>query len=246
MDVLVLFMADSSAFIAPAPDEPEGRAGEGGCAVETLKQWQLSVLKELAEIGMEVARAVRNEALAPVEPDAPPKPPSRFGGADLGMVLSRVSRAVRLSLALQSRIAEDIETGRVQREQRRVTALRWAAHERQTEIRDYVAEAIEAEAAELKKPEHEVERLLDDLDERIEAGDYDDAMANAPTGDLVARICADLGVIPAWSLWDDHAWAIEHLRSRDPGDIGADRWRCVEPPPTTAPPEAHGPPPDPG
>src|SRR6185369_17466517 len=124
---------------------------------------------------------------------------------------------------LQIRIAEDVEKVRLEGEQRRVAAIRWAANERQTEIRDYVAEAIEAEAVELKKPEREVERLLDDLDERIEAGDYDDELDTAPIGDLVARICADLGVTPDWNLWMDQDWAIEYEKSLPPyNDIGAE------------------------
>jgi hypothetical protein len=230
-------MDDAAAIIEPAPDDPEGRA-----AARMTRQ--LAMLQELAEIGMQIARAVRDEALVRAELDeAAPKPPSRFGSSDLGLVYSRIARAVRQTLALQIRVAEDIEKVRVQGEQRRVAAIRWSMEERQTEIRGYVAEAIEAEAVELKKPEREIERLLDDLDERLEAGDYDDVLDDAPIGELVARICADLGVIPDWDLWDDHAWAIEHLKARDPGDIGADRWRHLEtadPPP----PDATGPPPD--
>jgi hypothetical protein len=248
-DVLVLFMVDNTAIPEPSPDDPEDRAEEPVGSVETLRAQQLAMLQELAEIGMQMARAVRDEALAPVEPadeDAPTKPPSRFGSGDLGLVYSRIARAVRQTLALQIRVAEDIEKVRVQGEQRRVAAIRWGMEERQREIRDYVAEAIEAEAVELKKPEREVERLLDDLDERIEAGDYDDSLDDAPIGDIVARICADLGVIPDWDLWDQHDWAIEHLKTRDPGDIGADRWRHLETPGAAPPPDASGPPPDPG
>ena len=239
-------MDDHSAIIEPAPDDPEGRAEARACAVEALRAQQVTMLQELAEIGMQMARAVRDEALAPVEPadEDAPRPASRFGSGDLGLVYSRIARAVRQTLALQIRVAEDIEKVRREGEQRRVAAIRWAMEERQTEIRDYVAEAIEAEAVELKKPEREIERLLDDLDERIEAGDYDDTLQTAPIGELVARICADLGVIPDWDLWD-HDWAIDHLRSRDPGDIGADRWRHLEAADLVVqPPHANGPPPD--
>ena len=242
MDVLVLFMTDPSAILEPAPDDPEDRAETPVCSAETLRAQQLAMLQELAEIGMQMARAVRDEALAPVEPadEDAPKPPSRFGSGDLGLVYSRIARAVRQTLALQIRIAEFIEKVRLEREQRRVAAIRTAADARQQEIRDYVAEAIEAEAAERNTPEREVERLLDDLDERLDDGDYDDS---ASIGDLVARICADLGVTPDWSLWEDQAWAIEHLKATTAGDIGADRWRHLEAPPGAAEPP-DGPPPD--
>jgi len=239
-------MADSCALIELASDDPEGRAEAPVCAAQARAARQLAMLQELAEIGMQIARAVRDEALAPEPADdvGAPRPSSRFGNGDLGLVYSRIARAVRQSLALETRVAEDIEKAKVEREQRRVAALRWAADERQHEIRDYVAEAIEAEAVEKKSSEREVERLLDDLDERIEAGDYDDTLQTAPIGELVERICADLGVTPDWDLWDQHDWAIEHLRARDPGDIGADRWRHLEEAPTSDPPASNGHEPD--
>jgi hypothetical protein len=239
-------MADNSALIELAPNDPEDRAAASVCAAQARAARQLAMLQELAEIGLQMARAVRDEALACVDAaeDDAPRPPSRFGNGDLGLVYSRIARAVRQTLALETRVADDSERSRVEREQRRVAALRWASEERQREIRDYVAEAIEAEAVEKQSSEREVERLLNDLDERIEAGDYDDRLDDAPVGELVERICADLGVIPDWNLWDDHDWAIEHLRARDPGDIGADRWRYREPPSGAADPPDPDEPPD--
>jgi hypothetical protein len=230
-----LFVDNASAFIAPAPDDPEGRA--------EIRARQLAMLQELAEIGMQMARAVRDEALVRAELDeAAPAPPSPFGGGDLGLVYSRIARAVRQTLALETRVAEGIEKGKIEQARSRVAAIRTALDERQHAVRDYVADAIEAEAAERGTPEKDVERLLDDLDERLEDGDYDDALADAPIGDLVARICADLGVTPDWSLWDDQAWAIEYEKSLPPfgGDIGAERWRHLEAAdPSPAPPDDH-------
>ena len=221
--VHVLFIDESSAIIAPGPDDPEGRPEALGCAAEARTARQLAMLLKLAEIGMQMARAVRDEALAPAEPadeDAPPRPPSRFGNGDLGLVYSRVARAARQTVALETRVADGIEKARVEREQRRVAAIRRAADERQQQIRDYVTQAIEAEAAERNTPESEVERLLDDLDERLDEGDCDDALkGGAPIGELVACICADLGVTADWSLWEDQAWAIEHLKARALEDL---------------------------
>jgi hypothetical protein len=235
-----LFVNDAAAFIEPAPDDPEGRA-----AART--QRQLAMLQELAEIGMQIARAVRAEALARVEAAAEDAPvrPSPFGRGDLGLIFSRIAKAVRQTLALETRIAEGIETARVERARAHVERVRSAFQERQDEVRDYVAEAIEAEAAEKGTPEREIERLLDDLDERLEDGDYDEVLPNLPIGDLVERICADLGVTPDWSLWEGQDWAIAYEKSLPPfgGNIGADRWRhleAVDPPP----PDATGPPPD--
>ena len=226
-------MNDVSAFIEPEPDDPEGRA-------QARTARQLAMLQELAEIGMQIARAVRDEVVARAERAAIEDPPTpRLGGGDPGLVYSRVARAVRQTLALQTRIAEGIETARFEQQRTHVAAVRSAFTERQHEVRDYVAEAIEAEAAEKGTPEKDIERLLDDLDERLEVGDYDEVLADLPIGDLVERICADLGVIPDWSLWEDQAWAIEYEKSLPPfgGNIGADRWRHLE--------TADPPPPDP-
>ena len=234
-------MPQRSVITEPEPDDPEDRAAAVSAA-EARKARQLAMLQELAEIGMQMARAVRDEALAEaVEPDTP-RPPSRFGRANLGLVYSRIARAVRQTLALETRLAEEIEQARGERAQRRLDDLRWTAHERECEIRDYVAEAIEAEAVEKKSSEREVERLLDDLDERIEAGDYDDTLVSAPIGELVARICEDLGVIPDWDLWDQHEWADEHLRAQALSDIGAERWSFPQTRPAPRPTEAHDPP----
>ncbi len=230
-------MDDGSASIAPASDDPEDRTA-----------WRLAMLRELAELGMEMARAVRDEAVARSEPaeEGEPRPPARFPAGDLGLVYSRIARAVRQTLALHERIAEDGRKAGVERARSRVAAIRAAAEDRQNEIRDYVAEAIEAEAAERHSSRPEVERLLDDLDERIEAGAYDDGLDDAPIGELVARICADLGVIPDWSLWD-HDWAIDHLKAQASIDIGAERWRDLGTPAAGLdPPTANGPPPDSG
>jgi hypothetical protein len=41
--------------------------------------------------------------------------------------------------------------------------------------------------------------------------------ADRPIGELVARICRDLGVTPDWGLFEDDDWAIEEARTRPPG-----------------------------
>jgi hypothetical protein len=209
---------------------------------ESRAERHLRLLQELAEIGMDIARAVRAEALA--RDDAAEPTPSRFGKGDLGLVYSRVARAVRQTFALEARLAEGIEKARVDREQRRVNVAQLEFEQRQEDIRDFVAQAIEADAARRHTPEEAVERLLDDLDERLEDGAYDDALADAPIAELVARICDDLGISPDWRIWDDQDWAIEYLREHTPTDIGAERWLGQDLTLPTAPTPANPPPPD--
>lgn len=247
--VHVLFVDDDAALIAPEPDDPEGRAEARACAALARSERQPAMLQELAEIGMQMARAVRDEALARAEAAdedaAPPARPSRFGGGDLGLVYSRIARAVRQTLALETRVADEIEKVRAQEARAAAAALRTVMNWRQSEIRGYVAQAIKAEAVEREAPER-IERLLGELDERLEDGDYDDALADdAPIGELVARICADLGVTPDWSLWEDQNWAIEYELSLPPDNgIGAERWRRFAHPGGAAPDLPRPPPPD--
>jgi len=225
-------MNAATAINDPEPRDPDGPAG--ACAAEARLARQLGILQELAEIGMQMARAVRDEALAPVEPpaEAPatPAPRSRFEGKDLALQFSRIARAVRQTMALETRVAEGIATARQAHEQRTVGAARLALDDRQDDIRGFVAQAIEAEADRRELPEREVERLTDELDERLEGGGYDDALADGPIAELVARICFDLGLTPDWRIWDDQDWAIQYLKDHTPDDIGAERWFSEYPP----------------
>ena len=74
-------MQDESATVEPEADDPEARA-------EARTARQLAMLQELAEIGLQIARAARDEALArgePVDEEAPARV-SPFGRGDLGLI----------------------------------------------------------------------------------------------------------------------------------------------------------------
>jgi uncharacterized membrane-anchored protein YjiN (DUF445 family) len=146
----------------------------------------------LGEIGLELARLVRRQAVeqAAANPD---------GAVDesLGLVFARIARAVRQTFALEARLAEDRRTAEAATTARRV-------ERRKTKVRTAVERVLDAEAV-----ESDAENLFYDLTERLET-DYEDAdFADRPIGELVARICRDLGVTPDWSLWQDEDWAIE-------------------------------------
>jgi uncharacterized membrane-anchored protein YjiN (DUF445 family) len=184
----------------------------------------LQGLAELGEIGMELARLVRRQAVeqAAANPD---------GAVDehLGLVFARIARAVRQAFALEARLADDRRTARAAETRLRVEG-------RKTKVRTAVERVLDAEAS-----ESDAENLFYDLTERLET-DYDDAdFADRPIGELVARICRDLGVTPDWSLWEDQAWAIAYERSLPPDNApAAERWRS----PPAANPDAESPPPD--
>ena len=90
---------------APA-DTPEPIPPEDSAAA------RLAVLRELVEIGMVLARAMRVQAEAVIEAGAATTD-AVSGVADLGLSFARISRAVRLTLALEARMeAEGTEEAR--------------------------------------------------------------------------------------------------------------------------------------
>jgi hypothetical protein len=159
---------------------------------------RLRILQELAEIGMDLARAVRTRALAAKDPAA---------AVDLGLSFSRIARAVRQTLALEARLAEerDARDRRTQAEHARRRGL-----QRKAVVRHAVEQAIGAETDGTDR-----EDLLDDLHERFE---YEDELrfADRPISEHVARICRDLGVTPDRSLWAGEDWAIEEANLLSP------------------------------
>lgn len=180
----------------PSPDpQPDDSA-------EARTARHLRGLAELGEIGLELARLVRRKAVeqAAANPD---------GAVDesLGLVFARIARAVRQTFALEAKLAEDRRTAEAATTARRV-------ERRKTRVRTAVERVLDAEAE-----ESDAENLFYDLTERLET-DYDDAdFAGRPIGELVARICRDLGVTPDWSLWQDEDWAIE-ARGTEPAPPG--------------------------
>ena len=158
----------------------------------------LRMLQELAEIGMDLARGVRAQALDPAAGAA---------GGDFGLVFSRIARAVRQTLALEARIAQEQaarDQQRLAEETRRGrdAVLRRGLIRKNT-VREAVEQAIMAEAEGEQR-----ENLLNDLDEGFGEEDELD-FADRPIGEQVARICRDLDIEPDWSLWKDEDWAIE-------------------------------------
>jgi len=200
--VLVLFM------------EAAQPARETTDAAEARAERHLAVLRELAEIGMDLARIVRREALAAeaADPEQPAVP------AELTLTFSRIARAVRQTLALEARLADDrlARRRRAEAEQRVERDAR--GHARKAAVKDIVERIIDA-------GDGDTERLLDHLDERLDDPLDDADFADRPLGDLVAAICRDLGVAMDWSLFEDEDWGIEAAVIAPPPD-------SPEPPPT--------------
>src|SRR4051794_27850697 len=92
----------------PAPAGAEGVA-------RSLIERQLAVLGRLAEVGLNIALAVERQVMA-LETGAAEEGSPRAGSPEavqvvqgLALAYGRVSRAVRLTLALQSRLMKDLQ-----------------------------------------------------------------------------------------------------------------------------------------
>jgi hypothetical protein len=169
---------------------------------DPLREWtaqHLPALAELVEIGMNLARMMNDQAAKAAQSDTP---------ADIGDVaqkFARVARAVRQTVALGAKLADDLD-GLNDRAATRAAAQRRAEQARDLTQRQALGAERKAKAADLvertvdrETPESDRENLLADLLEwRCETG-FDAACADRPVADIFNDICQNLGIAPDWS-----------------------------------------------
>ena len=206
-----------------APTSPEDPAGEAETAERVARQ--LAMLRELAELGMGMARAICADAQAPAGVER------RFAG-DLALMFSRVSKAIRMTLVLEARLAEDLRTAGARRGEPVPRA------QSAPEALDPTNDRDEAEAVETPQSERN-ERLTDPN----EFARLDDR----PIADWVAVICEHLGVPFDPELWVDEGQdAAPHPRSEAPQSLRPLDPSAKSPPEKVWPGESGNHPPDPG
>jgi hypothetical protein len=175
-------------------------------AADAWSDRKLAILSELAEAGLEIALALKDRIVetAALEPDAG----NAKACADLTRAFDRTSRAVRLSIALRDKLLKDAAA---------VPAKPDPAHE----TRNQRAERVRRIVRRVVKAEFKHGPLLDALDrhvsERLYDTDITGDLSNRSIGELVARICADLGLMPRWRDFAEEAWAQAEIAERPPG-----------------------------
>jgi hypothetical protein len=202
---------------AALPSPAAAVAADGGA---TLLERQLAMLAELAEIAMEVARAVGRQA-AESEAGA--------GGADLTLAFSRAARAVRLTLLLQTRLVEGPSARAGTR-----GAAPVSREARMARARAHIERFVREEHG---GDEQAVERLMAEGAERLaEEEDFDEMTMSQ----VVGLICNDLQlpaplVTRALALFDEDD---EHLPppSYDPARPLELLWIGAPPRPRASPP----------
>jgi hypothetical protein len=180
-------MPDGNSLIAESAAEP--MPAQADARVER----QLDQLDELAAIGLQIARRLAAEA--------------EREGADVEAVArayGRVSRAVRLTIQLQSELTEEGERqARVRRSQSESRALSEAIaaadqverlQEREDDARARAWRAVRRAIRTEHDDPDRIERLDDEAAERL--GEHPDILGR-PLPEIIARICKDLGLDPA-------------------------------------------------
>jgi hypothetical protein len=228
----------------PAPYGADAFTPEGVVRARALAGRQLNLLERLAEAGMQVVLAVEREAKArspePGSPQAPPQdqaaeaapstppPEARAGRAlqALAMAYARAARAVRLTVAVQSRVLRELE--RVERQgefnapaeaRRRREARHEASQARKASIQRIVRRVAEGEGEGAER----IEALVEDAAERLDDADVYGDVLTRPMGEIIARICADLGLRPDWEGLAHEAWADAEAATAAPGSPFAAR-----------------------
>jgi hypothetical protein len=181
---------------------------------------RLDALRELRRVGMAVARAVGRMAEAAAdEADGgeaagrPGRPVAEAG--ELSLAFARVSRAVRLTVALEERVEQGAAAPAraaaeaVERAQRAVEAEAGRRRAAVASLAQDLTESVEGLIEEAAFGDEAAgDRLYEDLCERVDRLD-DAALEDRPMVELIARICADLGLEPDWELWAEEGWVEE-------------------------------------
>jgi hypothetical protein len=193
----------------PAADTgPDPERARDASAARTEAAEDAEMLRDLARIGMDIARSLRVIAEAQAA-QAVAQPTQAPAGIDPGLGFSRVSRAVRLTLALKTKLLEEgQQRDRKEREEaqeRKIAAAR--KQRRKTEVASAVEQAIEDDVE--RGEGGDAEQLRADLRERLDEPDIDGDLGKCTVGDIVQRVCRDLGIIPDWGLWEKEAWYVD-------------------------------------
>ena len=157
---------------------------------------RLALLEELAEIGMAIARSLKPGA--EVEDAQSP-------GRDPAAAFAQVSRAVRLTLALEAKTEAELRDWRAGAPARREAAEAEAEAgraRRKDRVEDLVLTVISAEA----QDNEEFGELYEALDERLERDAAYSDFESRPLRDTVERLCRDLALAPDWSRWAEDGW----------------------------------------
>jgi hypothetical protein len=194
-------------------------------AHDSLEGWeralldrQLEALNRLADMGMALAGAIERRATAE-------DPAQDTDLHDAALDFARVSRVVRMTFALQSRLIEEFKGVSQRRSGGPGKADDWSAgfggrpdivdHDEvlKRQLKGVVRRLGEASSMDGEA----VERLVREAGERLEEEGFFHDITERPMGEVVALVCEDLGIAPDWALLSDIYWAQLEIKKPPPG-----------------------------
>ena len=223
----------------PSPAAPATPERLGETPAERVER-QAKALREMQAIILSIARAEEQVALAraaqamnAAEAGLAPAPGSRPASsdrADPGLAISRIARALRLTQAMENRLYDDLAAGPARKPEPQPSAeepWRKAARMRAAILSATILPVVDQVIADAEDPEgdgSDSERRHDHLDERLLDEDEIVTLGALPIGASIARLCAQIGLTPDWSLWEDRPWAIKEAETDAPGSPYGRSW----------------------
>jgi len=211
---------------APAPDPAPAdlpEVDEVAVMAERVRcaELRLRAVEELLDVGMELTRNLRERALAhqSQEPGNDKGAASDIPAPDYAGEFARLSRAVRLTLAMHARFDDALSalrTGKAaavkERRATRERAVQQAADRAEEEKREALQEAVSEQVGIAIARETEGEQDYDErytaLCERLEMDAAYDNLTDRPFRDIVEQLCSELCLTPDWSDWTDKGWPV--------------------------------------
>jgi hypothetical protein len=227
-------------FMIHTPPSPATAAAP---PAETPVERQARGLREMQAIILSVARAEEQVALARAAqamnaaeagvPAAAGSRPALNDRADPGLAISRIARALRLTQAMENRLYDDLAAGPARKAEPEPSAeepWRKAARMRAAILSATILPVVDQVIADAEDPEgdgSDTERRHDHLDERLLDEDEIVNLGTLPIGASIARLCAQIGLTPDWSLWEDRPWAVKEAETDAPGSPHGRSWTGV-------------------
>ena len=203
--------------ILPSAPEDAAHADEAPDPAVLRAERRLRLLAELAEIGMELARALKPSPPAD-EGEAPDAAADEARGRrrDPAEAFAGLSRAIRLTLMLEATADEELRnlssgvvTERKEKRARAAVKAREADDERrqvrEADIHDLVTEV----AMDQITGEADLERFDRELSDRLLFDDDFWSDPARPLREIVERYCDYFDLAPDWSRWQGDGWAPE-------------------------------------
>jgi hypothetical protein len=196
---------------------PLASASEGPSRAES-DACDIAMLRELANITMDLAQALGRLAL-----DKAAEGDAKAAG-DLGVVVTRVGRALRQTIAYRRKIEDQVREGAGKRSAdqpvRSATAERDWSRARKRMIEHAVERVIARQ--------DEDDDLGGDLYERLEEYESFTDFTDRPVSAFVATLCDAMGLEFDWAQFVHDAWAVDEAKTQPEGSPFAEWWNSVQ------------------